>query len=91
MDGQTSLYPLVPEKCCVNCGFYSALKEPRERSDGAVIYGYCFKGGDRDYNTNMGKGYPVFIDAGFCKQFKKRRKPDEKTEAARNTGGNRIF
>lgn len=68
---QTSLYPRTPERCCDVCKFYSALKEPRERSNGTVIYGYCFKTGDRSYSTNMGKGLPVFIDGGFCKQFKK--------------------
>lgn len=70
MDGQTSLYPRAPEKCCEVCANYSALKMPRKRNDGAVIYGYCFKNGDQDYNTNMGKGYPVFISGGCCKKFK---------------------
>lgn len=65
--------PKVPTKCCVTCSYYLALGEPRKRSDDAVIYGYCFKNGDHDYNTNMGKGYPVFISGGFCKKFKKRK------------------
>jgi hypothetical protein len=73
MDEQTSLYPCAPERSCGTCDYYSALKEPRNRSDHAVIYGYCFKPGDKDYSTNMGKGYAVFIDGGSCKQFKKRR------------------
>ncbi len=28
---------------CDVCKHYSALAEPRERSDGATIYGYCFQ------------------------------------------------
>ena len=63
------------EKSCRTCGFFAELKEPFERSDGAVIYGYCFKDGDKDYSPNMGKGYPVFVDGGggACKQYKRRR------------------
>lgn len=64
-----------PDNRCDLCKHYSALKEPRDRSDGAVIYGYCFKSGDRNYSPDMGKGYPVFINGGFCKEFTKRRKP----------------
>lgn len=62
-----------PEQHCDACTHYSALAQPRERSDGAVIYGYCFKDGDKSYSTNMGKGLAVFIQNGFCKSFKKRR------------------
>ena len=63
------------EKSCRTCGFFAELKEPFERSDGAVIYGYCFKDGDKDYSPNMGKGFPVFVDGGggACKQYKRRR------------------
>lgn len=63
------------EKSCRTCGVFAELKEPFERSDGAVIYGYCFKDGDKDYSPNMGKGYPVFVDGGggACKQYKRRR------------------
>lgn len=74
MEDQTSLFPVKPEKCCEACSYYSALKEPRERSDGAVIYGYCFKAGNTNHSSDMGKGYAVFIDGGSCKQFRKRRK-----------------
>ena len=58
---------------CEQCRHYSALREPRQRSDEAVIYGYCFKDGDKSYNTNMGKGLAVFIPNGDCKHFKKRK------------------
>lgn len=68
------------EKCCDTCDFYSALKEPRQRSDGAIIYGYCFKAGDKDYSSNMGKGYAVFIKDGFCKQFKAKRQGGEQID-----------
>lgn len=71
MAEQMSLYPRTLERCCDTCSYYSALKEPRERSDGAVIYGYCFKTGDTNHSSNMGKGYAVFINGGSCKQFKK--------------------
>lgn len=77
MSEQTPLYPRAPEKSCDTCGYYSALKDPRERSDGAIIYGYCFKAGDHNHSPNMGKGYAVFIDGGSCKQFKKRRNEND--------------
>lgn len=73
MEGQTSLYPRALEKSCESCSYYSVLKEPRERSDGAVIYGYCFKRGDTNHSTNMGKGLPVFISGGGCEGFKRRK------------------
>ena len=75
-DKQTSLFPPEPPAGCELCGYYSPLKQPRERSDGATIYGYCFKAGDKDYSSDMGKGYAVFIQGGSCKQFKKRKKED---------------
>lgn len=72
MDKQMSIYPVeaAVKGCCI-CRHYSELKTPRIRSDGATIYGYCFKDGDKDYSVNMGKGYPVFVVGGSaCKQFK---------------------
>lgn len=57
-------------KSCYNCRFFAKLEKPYERSDGAVIYGYCFVSGDKDYSPNMGKGYPVFIDGGVCDKHK---------------------
>ncbi|MCQ5130310.1 hypothetical protein NE562_11615 [Butyricicoccus faecihominis] len=78
---QTSLFPTeAKESGCAVCHHFSALKDPRERSDGAVIYGYCFKGGDKNYSTNMGKGLAVFLPDGICKQFKRRRKSPQREE-----------
>lgn len=68
-------------KGCGTCKHYAELKEPFERSDGATIFGYCFKDGDKDYSPNMGKGYPVFVsEAGAaCKGYTgKRKKGDGK-------------
>ncbi|WP_087064457.1 hypothetical protein [Intestinibacillus massiliensis] len=81
MAEQISLYLTeAEEKGCLVCRHFSALKEPRERSDGAVIYGYCFKSGDKDYSPGMGKGYPVFLLGGAaCKQFKRRKGADPLT------------
>ncbi len=72
---QISLLPPEPtdENNCVQCRFFAELKEPFERSDGAVIYGYCFQGGDRDYSPGMGKGYAVFMPNGRCKTFKAKK------------------
>lgn len=56
---------------CMACLHYSALCRPRVRSDGATIYGYCFKDGDRNYSLNMGKGFAIFQPAGQCKDYKK--------------------
>ena len=53
---------------CKNCKYYSALAEPRERSSGGTIYGYCFVDGDKDYSPNMGKGLAVFVPCGCCKK-----------------------
>lgn len=75
MDEQTALWDRKPEQRCEICRFCAELVSPYTRSDGATIYGYCFKNGDRDYSPNMGKGYPIFIplDCGAtCKSFKKR-------------------
>lgn len=78
---QISLFPAeAKESGCVVCCHFSALKEPRERSDGAVIYGYCFKDGDKNYSTNMGKGFAVFLPDGTCRQFKHRRKAARREE-----------
>ena len=68
-------------KCCETCKYCAALIRPYCRSDGAQIYGYCFKSGDKDYSPNMGKGYPIFfpLDAGAaCKSFKRRREEAER-------------
>ena len=63
--------PICDNTCRV-CRYFAELKTPFERSDGAMIYGYCFKSGDKDYSPNMGKGYPVFIDEGSCKDYKRK-------------------
>lgn len=55
---------------CESCRHFSALKEPRLRSDGATIHGYCFKYGDKNYSWNMGKGFAVFQPLGACKDHK---------------------
>lgn len=69
---------------CGMCRYYSALREPREREDGAVIYGYCFATGTKDYNGNMGKGYAVFVpDSGVCEKFKRIYKKSEKAEESK--------
>lgn len=62
----------MTEKCCNNCRFYAELKQPYKRSDGAEIFGYCFKSGDKNYSPNMGKGYPIFLDGAYviCKNYK---------------------
>lgn len=70
-------------KCCETCKYCAALIRPYCRSDGAQIYGYCFKSGDKDYSQNMGKGYPIFLplDAwAACKSFKRRREEAEEME-----------
>lgn len=61
------------DKCCKWCKFYAELKKPFPLYDSAYIYGYCFKDGTKDYSLNMGKGYPVYIDGGACKAFKRCR------------------
>lgn len=48
-------------QACNVCKYCAELKTPYERSDGAAIYGYCFKNGDKDYSPDMGKGYPIFL------------------------------
>ena len=53
---------------CNDCKFYSELKEPRKVDEQNFIYGYCFKS-----QYNMGKGYPVYVPGGACKDMKKRR------------------
>ncbi len=62
-----------PGRDCFWCHFFAELKTPFERSDGAVIYGYCFQAGDRDCSPGMGKGYAVFVPEGSCKKFKRRK------------------
>lgn len=62
------------ETGCEHCKFFAELKIPYERSDGAIIYGYCFMDGDKDHSPNMGKGYAVFVPNGTCKKFKRKAK-----------------
>lgn len=64
----------MSEQSCYSCKYFSELKEPRERSDKAVIYGYCFKSGDKNSSINMGKGFAVFVPDGVCKDYKRARK-----------------
>lgn len=66
--------------------FFAELKESFVRSDGAVIYGYCFQAGDRDDSPGVGKGYAVFLPDGRCKKFKSRvsRKTYPDKEAVQN-------
>lgn len=73
-DNENAADSVKYECSCNQCRYYSSLKEPRERSDGAIIYGYCFKDGDTNYSSNMGKGFAVFVPNGQCKNFKKSRK-----------------
>lgn len=71
-DNQLSLFKEPePKTGCWKCRFFAELKTPFERSDGAVIYGYCFVDGDKDHSPNMGKGYAVFVPDGICKRFKR--------------------
>lgn len=71
---QLALYEEEPKaETCFSCRHFSELKKPREVAEGAAIYGYCFKDGTKDYSPNMGKGYPVYIPEGKCKDWKKRR------------------
>lgn len=73
-DEQLSLLPEATRgaESCFLCRHFSELKIPRVLDGGGCIYGYCFKDGTKPYNTNMGKGYPVYIPlAGPCSSFKK--------------------
>lgn len=56
-------YEERPKNCYI-CRHFSELKEPRQRSDRAVIFGYCFK----DIG-NMEKGYAVFVPEGRCEKY----------------------
>ena len=77
MDDQVTLFPdTSPRQCCDTCKHYSALAEPRDVSDGAFIYGYCFKYGVKPYSLGMGKGLAVFIHESSCESFKRRKKAD---------------
>lgn len=61
-------------QCCGNCRLFAELKTPYERSDGATIYGYWFRYGDKDYSVNMGKGLPVSLPltcGETCKSYKR--------------------
>lgn len=74
---------------CEGCRHYSALREPRQRSDGATIHGYCFKHGDKNYSWNMGKGFAVFQPLGACKDRKnlpRKRKSEIQEETASEQG-----
>lgn len=74
-NGQTSLF-LCEEDATCSCYFcrsFAELKNPWELSGGGAIYGYCFKSGDKEYSLNMGKGFPVYIIGGKCKDFKRKR------------------
>lgn len=79
-EEQTKLWTEAHEGAvhsCETCRNYAALREPFVRSDEAVIYGYCFRYGDKDYNWGMGKGYPVFMPSDVdvpCDGWKKRKK-----------------
>lgn len=44
------------EKRCENCRYCAALAKPYERSDGSIIYGYCFGDGDKDYPPIWARG-----------------------------------
>lgn len=57
-------------KDCFHCQYFAELKMPFKRSDGAVIYGYCFHGGDQGPSPGMGKGLAVFLPEGYCKRFR---------------------
>lgn len=75
------------EKSCSVCRFCAELKKPYERTDGAVIYGYCFMGGDKNYNANMGKGYPIFLPLScscLCKSFRRTKTRSEMPEEEAN-------
>lgn len=63
-------------KCCDLCEHYSPLKIPRKRTDGAVIFGYCFADGTESYNYNEGKGFAVFVPDGGCNRFKRNTKQE---------------
>lgn len=68
------------EQSCYSCKYFSEFKEPREWGDGAVIYGYCFKSGDKNYSGNMSKGYAVFVpESGACKDYKRMRKAGDES------------
>ena len=72
MNGIQLTFLKEHEKGCERCEHYSPLREPRKRTDGAVIYGYCFADGTRNYSGNEGKGYAVFLpDGGTCSKFKR--------------------
>lgn len=57
------------ERRCDVCKHYSALAEPRERYDGAMIYGYCFQSGDKNYSPYMGKVIRFLSTEPFAKHL----------------------
>ncbi len=58
---------------CYTCKHFSELKEHRDRSDGYMVYGYCFKDGTNHDNPNINKGFAVFFPNGKCEQFERDR------------------
>ena len=50
---QLSMLPIKDEKTCRICQHFAALQQPFERSDGAVIYGYCFRNGHIGYGIGI--------------------------------------
>lgn len=71
---QMALFNTAPVRCCQTCHWWAPLVKPYVRDDGSIIYGYCFAGGSKDHNPNMGKGLAVFFppDADVpCGSFKK--------------------
>lgn len=62
---------------CNECKKYDALHKPRKVDKENYIYGFCFK----DYNSNYGSVYPVYIpDGGVCKSFEKSAQKKESYE-----------
>jgi hypothetical protein len=61
----------IKQAGCDSCQHFSELKQPRVRSDEAVIYGYCFKSGDKNHSVGTGKGFAVFQPKGKCEDYKK--------------------
>lgn len=74
MNGQLNFFSEEeqPKDNCYACKHFSELKEPRE-GEGFAIYGYCFKFGNKVSSINEGKGYPVYIPEGKCKDYKRKK------------------
>lgn len=54
---------------CARCRYFSGLSVPRKLEEGVMIYGYCFKHGGKNHNFGKGKGFPVYLADGRCKDF----------------------